>query len=213
MSFIDRLCNGYAAIVKYFSLFFSTIFLIVTIILFCDAITLPHHSEFKPEFVAKSFEPVKNELNNTDYINNIFDGNCRGISIQKDIEKSYMYDITVEDFKNVPDEENKVTRMKFSASCLARLYDIYGVQGFDEWYTYFQEAKKEMKYEYYNSALAIQTMKQYQRARAEHDAAERDLSWSYYQLGIAGGFFMAFVLSSLLLLLVRIESNTRRNIE
>lgn len=213
MSFIDRVCNGYAAIVKYFSLILSTVFLIVTIILFCDAITLPHHAEFKPSYVAKDFVADKAKLTDNIWVGNLINTQCPNGEIDPGIEKSYIYDLIKGDFNGAGDSEKKTQQMKIAATCLWKMYNIYDVQDFNQWYEYNSAVKENISDKYLNISLALQTMKQFQRVRAEHDAAERDLSWNYYQMGIAGGFFMAFVMSSLLLLLVRIESNTRRRID
>ncbi|MGE4824345.1 hypothetical protein [Yersinia enterocolitica] len=211
--FSGRVSILYVEIVKYFSLILSTLFLIATIVVIFYSITFPHHEEFKPAYVAKSFIPQEKSLTDFDKIQKIADDNCKGVesySLTEDETIKVIKSRIASDFNGESDGSNNDELIKYGTSCLLRMAQIYGISNLNEWNEYNESVLKNIKTDYIYFSLANQTMQQYQKLRAIHDSNERDWGVSLILLPIAGGLFFGFVVSCMLLLLVRIERNTRR---
>lgn len=211
--FSGKISILYVDIVKYFSLILSTLFLIATIVVVFYSITFPHHEEFKPAYVAKSFTPQEKSLTDFDKIQKIADDNCKGVDSYTLTEDETIKTIrgrVASDFKGGTDVSKNDELIKYGTSCLLRMAQVYGISNLNEWNEYNEAVLKNIKTDYIYFSLANQTMQQYQKSRSIHDSNERDWGISLILLPIAGGLFFGFVVSCMLLLLVRIEKNTRR---
>lgn len=211
--FSGRLSIAYVEIVKYFSLALSTVFLVATVIVVSYSITLPHHEEFKPAYAAKDFKPDEGKLTDTESLKSIMDNNCSNVGNLGELQDATtkkIRDGIESDFENHDKSLKHDSMVTYGTQCLLRMSRIYGISNLQEWSDYNDAVIKGLKINYGYFLLSNQTMQQYQRARVLHDAAERDWGVNIIRFAIAGGLFSGFVMSCLLLLLVRIERNTRR---
>lgn len=219
LSGLDELIiSRFILIVKYFCLFFAMLFSILSVVALCNSITLPYHPELNLKFEAGRFNysgAIGSDKSLQDKINQVNDNYCTkndAVSTERaNYFKAHFYKTnhTPGESEVFYEENNRQVYL-----CAARMSEVYGVKDIDSWSRYYgyvsdEVSEKTSAGEYDFFLLTVESMRQYQQIENENISEQRDFSVNYIRLYFSGALFLLFVVFSLLLILIRIEHNTR----
>lgn len=210
----NKISCFYVLCVKWFALIASTIFFGLALGGVCKAITFPHHTSWIGKERGAKLDVVKAWNTDKLSVSELAPFDCsqsEASSFNLSSEelasmKKYYAGIVFKDNKI-----NKDLAAKWASCSLIRQMNDFEIDRslFTDVVEYAASAGSRAKNDINPVLFLFTAADQY---RLEHDRwkkEQRDFSLDYYGAGIAFGFFVSFIFTALLLILVRIEVNTR----
>lgn len=195
---LESLISNFISIIKVFGSVVASLSILIAIYLLASSITLPNHPEFKPSHEGSSFDASVlsgDEKKKTDSLATAY---CNGNVTYNNDKASFI--ASKLSLNSAGDE-------KAISACIAHISDVYGVNDLNGWSEFYTAIPEKDKYNFF--LLAAESLRQYQIAESDNKSKQRDLSFDMFKMYAAVIFFSLFVLFSLLLVLIRIENNTR----
>lgn len=210
----ERLSVFYVSCIKWFALVASTLFFCLAVAAVINAVTLPEHSKWDAKSWASEVDVSKvSEIPRNRYDEN-FDKSCgrarieqfkAPVSLNKKFNDNFIKGIEKTPHKSDEDYTNLI-------ACDVLVAMDMGISSaeLDDWMNYSLFAMSRVSGAYNPFNFSLYMAENYVRQKELWRSEQRDFSINYYGIGVAFGLFVSFVLMGALLILVRIECNTRK---
>lgn len=211
----NKISCFYVSCVKWFALIASTIFFGLALGVLGKAITIPHHTSWSGKERGAKLDVVKAWNNDKLSASEIAPFECSQNEAEGFKLGAEELASMVKYYSDIAFKDNKISKdlaVKWAACSLVRQMDDFDVERslFTDVVEYANAAEartgKDVNPVFFLFTAADQYRLEYQNWKKE----QRDFALNYYELGIAFGFFVSFIFTALLLILVRIEGNTRQ---
>lgn len=205
----DSIARSYMDVMKYILIIISSLFLVLSILFMLFAITLPKHPEFNPTAAArKTSTPQETPMNDTQLESDIL----LGIDCPVDKAGYINIDYNLEGMREKLKIAGDKNYMR-NSYCFQQIAKKYGVPTWrlGDWYKFHTALMDGYHTTYlYANAIYYSSVK-FTDALNKNKTAQKDFYFDSYTGLFSLAFFTLSILLWILLIMIKIENNTKKS--